>query len=393
MNSIETGPLSRRVHDGFVSRFGYAPHFTVHAPGRINLIGEHTDYNAGFVLPGAIEQGICFAIAPTSQAHHTWHALDTGDAVEPAVNITHAEDRGWADYLLGACAIMKQERGVSSAMHCVFAADLPAGAGLSSSSALTCGMLLALDAIHTLQLERAQLALYAHRAEREYIGLQGGIMDQHACLLSMHGHLLLLDCLDRSYHYVPFPDKTEIELLLVNTRVQHKLTDTDYNTRAAECRHALGLLEQAAGITTLRELTPALLTEHAPLLGPLLLKRLQYVLEENTRVHAVTDCLARKDWTLLGAHLLEGHIGLRDAYEVSCAELDFLVEVLQEVPGVMGGRMMGGGFGGCTIHVCIPGALTEETRKQIEGRYATRFGWAPEFIPVRLSDGARVWKP
>lgn len=387
MNTPHSNLLSAKAQSAFQQRFGESPAVLIHAPGRINLIGEHTDYNHGFVLPAALPQGICFAMSISQSRNHEWLAIDTGEFIEVQVTSASPTGKGWVDYCLGAYRSLIGHIDTSVSFKIAFTANLPAGAGLSSSAALTCGFLLGMNELLGLKQTREELAWLAHLVERNFIGLQGGIMDQHACLLCQQDHLLLLDCFDRSSRQVPFFENNGMHLFLIDTRVQHKLIDSEYNTRAAECRRALEILKSSLQIRSLREVTMQNLTAHASVLGPLLQKRITFVLNENARVLSAVDCIQQHDWIALGQLLYQSHAGLRDEYEVSCPELDFLVEALSSNSQILGSRMMGGGFGGCTITLStLP--PTDAFKEQVIAEYNARFGHLCSFIEVSLSEGA-----
>lgn len=388
MSILSSHPLCIKARSIYYERFGQDPSVLVFAPGRINLIGEHTDYNHGFVLPSAIEQGIAFAMGEANGNSHTWFAIDTREDFNAPALTTLSGNKGWAGYFAGAYLSAIENFSRRPAIRCVFTSDLPAGAGLSSSSSLTCGFLLGINTLCGLDMSREELAWLAHLSERNFIGLQGGIMDQHACLLSTSDHLLFLDCLDRSFQHIAFPLNT-LNLFLINTSVKHKLTESDYNTRAEECRRALQLLQNAMDINTLRELTRDALDAHSRTLGPLLTKRLLFVLEENRRVQDSVDAIHQHSWNDLGALLCESHRGLRDEYEVSCPELDFLFDAVTGAPFVLGARMMGGGFGGCTINLSSE-PPDDNFKAEIINRYKQHFGWGCGFIPVKFAGGAEV---
>lgn len=388
MESLRLHPLSIKAQAGFLARYGCVPEVVVHAPGRINLIGEHTDYNGGYVLPAAIPQGVCVAMARHPGLHHKWYAMDTDEDAEVPLATRFAAGKGWVDYFLGAFHLAMSEGQQGFAIQCVFTSDLPAGAGLSSSSALTCGFLLGLNALFRLDKTREELAMLAHHVEHDFIGLRGGIMDQHACLLCQPEHFILLDCLDRSYRHVAFTPPTDMTIFLIDTRVQHKLTESDYNTRAAECQRALELLHDAMGIQNLREITSGDVHVYSAVLGPILARRIGFVVEENARVLAAVRAIESHNWPKLGEYLFSSHVGLRDSYEVSCVELDFLVATIAQEAEILGARMMGGGFGGCTINLATfsPGP---ELIDKISAQYKRRFGLDCAFINVNLAEGAR----
>lgn len=379
--------LSEKAQSAFLQKFGERPTILVHAPGRINLIGEHTDYNHGFVLPAALPQGVCFAMRICESPNHEWYAIDTDEFIKVSMSTQSPTGKGWVDYCLGAYRSLIDHVESAVSFQIVFTADLPAGAGLSSSSALTCGFLLGMQELLGTKQTREELAWLAHLVERNFIGLQGGIMDQHACLLCQRDHLLLLDCLDRSYQQVSFYQNGGMHLFLIDTQVQHKLTETDYNTRAAECRRALEIFKSILPVQSLREVTTQDVTHHASALGSLLQKRIGFVINENARVLKAVECIQQEEWTALGQLLYESHAGLRDDYEVSCAELDFLVDAMASQSEIFGARMMGGGFGGCTINLStLP--PSDAFKEQVISAYTSRFGHPCRFIEVSLSVGA-----
>ncbi len=375
--------LKDKVVAAYSSRFGTKPEVVVRAPGRFNLIGEHTDYNLGFVLPAAIRQSIYLAMGRGSSHFHQWYACDTGEYIEIPQSEGRRSGKGWRDYFTGAWLAMAKENEGLPAISCAFTSDLPPGAGLSSSSALTCGFLLGVNTFSTALRDRRELAWMAHQAERNFTGVQGGIMDQHACLLCISGHFMLLDCRDRSTTQIP--TDSQLHYLLINTGVQHDLRDTDYNVRAAECARACELL----GVSSLREMNEVQFMNQAHLLDDVLRHRAEFVIRENARVHQAVSALQSGDSTWLGRLLLDSHAGLRDDYEVSCPELDFLVDAACSIPGVPGARMMGGGFGGCTINISER-MFSAAYRSVISEQYYQRFNRECTFIDVEPVGGATV---
>ncbi len=382
-------PLAIKARDMFLARYGEIPEVIVHAPGRINLIGEHTDYNDGFVLPAAIRQGVCFAVSKHPGSIHEWYAMDKDEVAEVPVSASFSEGKGWINYFLGACRFLLKDHSTRSAVRCVFTSDLPAGAGLSSSSALTSGFLLALNIVFELHKTREELAWTAHLVEHNFIGLKGGIMDQYACLLCTADHFLLLDCRARSYEQIRFDPPPEITLFLIDTHVKHTLTDSDYNTRAAECRRAFELLCGVIDIESLRDVSSEDIRTHAELLGPVLTQRLLFVMDENERVLNSVGAIADRNWVALGEYLHLSHAGLRDVYQVSCPELDFLANEARHYPDILGARMMGGGFGGCTLNLSTTPPDTR-LKSEITANYRRRFGMECTFIEARPSEGARL---
>ena len=348
------------IPDFFQQRYGYAP-LLVRAPGRVNLIGEHTDYNGGFVLPAAIDREIVFAVGLNGlnaarlfayDNHEAYELPLTGAAVQPGKTM-------WANYLKGVVAQF-QRRGVAvPGFDCVFGGNIPMGAGLSSSAAVECGLAFALNKLLNTNLSRLELALLSQAAEHEFAGVQCGIMDQFASLFGRAGQVVKLDCRSLEYTYFPF-DATAYRLVLCNSGVKHALAASEYNTRRHECEQGVALLqEHYPQVQTLRDATLAQLEAHRAALGPVVYRRCRYVVQENQRVETACRHLAAGNMAAFGQQMYASHAGLRDDYQVSCAELDALVEIARGHAGILGARMMGGGFGGCTINLLPAHAVAD----------------------------------
>lgn len=364
----------------------------VWSPGRINLIGEHTDYNDGLVLPAAIGMGIAVALQANGTAGVCRVlAADRGDFLEFDVHETRKyPGNAWQNYVLGAVHVLQSDKGVTGGFDAVITGNLPAGAGLSSSAALTNGLILGLNEISGLSLKRREMAQLAQRAEQEFTGLECGIMDQFAGLMGRQGHAILLDCRSLGAVYLPL-DLGEYTLQLVQSGVSHELAATEYNTRRAECRTGVDLLqEQFPQVRSLRDADPAMLEAAAEHLPPLIYDRCQYVVQENLRVMQSAMALRRGDMERFGALLNEAHLGMRFLYDITCAEIDFLADTACAMNGVAGSRMMGGGFGGCTLNLVHRSAV-ETFRETLGPAYAKRFGLQPAFLEVSPEDGARVF--
>jgi galactokinase len=367
--------LTQRVLASFQHRYGTTP-LLVRAPGRVNLIGEHTDYNEGFVLPAAIDKEIVFAVALNGLNSARLFSLDKTEAHELPLGATPLRPGAtlWANYLLGVVAQL-QRRGVTvPGFDCVFGGNVPMGAGLSSSAAVECGLAFALNELLHLELSRLELARLAQRAEHEFAGVQCGIMDQFASLFGQAGQVVRLDCRSLEHQYFPF-DSAAYHLVLCNSGVKHSLASSEYNTRRQECGQGVAVLSQYYPLVhSLRDATLAQLTQHRAELGEVVYRRCRYVVEENQRVEAASQHLAAGDMAAFGRQMYASHAGLRDDYQVSCPELDLLVELAQGQPAVLGARMMGGGFGGCTINLvpaaAVPGfiAATSVAFQQHLGR-------------------------
>ncbi|WP_210520998.1 galactokinase [Hymenobacter terricola] len=379
-------PLAQAIHADFQQRFGYEP-LLVRAPGRVNLIGEHTDYNAGFVLPAAVDKEIVFAVGLNGGAqirlvaHDLGETLDLPNAAEISPSETH-----WANYLLGVAAQF-QARGIAvPGFDCVFGGTIPMGAGMSSSAAVECGLAFAFNHFLHTGFEKMELARIAQLAEHTYAGVQCGIMDQFASLFGHAGQVVRLDCRSLDYEYFPF-DTTACRIVLCNSGVKHSLASSAYNTRRQECERGVAVLQQHyPEVQALRDATMAQLEAHRDELGPTVFRRCAYVVQENARVVTACLCLNKDDLTGFGKEMYASHAGLRDDYEVSCAELDALVEAAQAVPGVFGSRMMGGGFGGCTINLVAPDKV-DEFIASVSAAYEKRFGLKLETYQTTIVAG------
>ncbi|MFI0485529.1 galactokinase [Actinomadura sp. 9N215] len=381
-----------RPQADFAAAYGRDAEGVWHAPGRVNLIGEHTDYNDGLVLPFALPLGVSVAAARrddgvievrSHQAGGTVVAPVDGGTV---VSEGWASERAWAAYPVGVARVLR-EHGVGGA-SLLIDSDLPQGAGLSSSAALECATALALCDLHGVEIDRPALALLAQRAENEQVGVPCGLMDQSASLLCKAGRALMLDCRSGLSGQVPFdPAAAGLTLLVVDTRASHALTGGEYGRRRAECEEAAGLLGVSA-LRDVKDLAGALGT----LSDPVLRRRVQHVVTENHRVEATAGLLRAGAVAELGAMLNASHLSLRDQFEVSWPEADAAVDAAVRA-GARGGRMVGGGFGGSVI-VLAPAGRADRVRDAIIAAYAKR-GWAaPEFLDAVPSGGAgRVTPP
>ncbi len=365
------------------SSFGnQAPEIIVRAPGRVNIIGEHTDYNDGWVMPGAMSRSI-FILASANKKHqHHWIAYDLGEEYEYDIQDTDTEIfLPWVKYIEGAIRLYAPEvRG----LDIIIGGDLPVGSGISSSSALVCGILFALQQLTGRTDSKEELALMGRRVEREIIGVQGGIMDQFAIMMSEALHVMLLDCRTRDYRLIS-ADLPGCRWILINTKVKHALIDSDYNKRGAQCQQSVAIIKESfPEVHALRDVTMNMLD--AAGLPEILYRRSAFVIQENDRVHQMVEALHDKDAARAGRLLKGSHKGLRHMYEVSCDELDYLADFANRYEGVLGARMMGGGFGGCVI--CL---LKEEIIDAFSidcvDAYLHRFSFEPEVILFELGAG------
>jgi galactokinase len=378
--------LPDHISEAWHSIFGSTgPSMVIRAPGRVNIIGEHTDYNEGWVMPGAINRFVYVLVAENPTGRHHWAADNLDESVRLDLDDITLQDMPlWAKYLAGAISMADTP---ARAFSILIAGDLSVGAGLSSSSALVCAMIFALHQLDGKQIDRVEIANLGRKVERDIIGLQGGIMDQFAIMLSIKDSVMKLDCRDLSYEFIS-ADFHPAKWTLINTKVKHQLVDSDYNERANECKEAIIYLQQTfPEIMSLRDVTVEMLQEAS--IPPLLHKRSLFVVEENQRVHAMADALQKKDANKAGELLRRSHAGLQHQYEVSCAELDMLVAFANQYQGVYGARMMGGGFGGCVLCLAeenVIHALTQEASH----RYNAAFGYPPEIIDFELTEGVSV---
>lgn len=374
--------LRKRWHTAFGD---HEPEIIVRAPGRVNIIGEHTDYNEGWVLPGAMSRCMYILISRAGGGSHHWIASDLGEELLATEDIIEYGQYSWSRYIQGAISLYAPGIGP---LRMVIGGDLPVGAGISSSSALVCGVLYGLQHLTGRTESREELAIIGSRVEREVIGLQGGIMDQYAIMLSQADQVMLLDCRSRDYSFIP-AGLPGCRWLLINTRVKHQLIDSDYNQRAAQCAQAVAFLQpEFPSVRSLRDVTMEML--HTVTLPDVLLRRAVFVLEENQRVHDMTQALKSHDPLRAGVLLRASHEGLQKKYEVSCDELDHLADFSNAYPGVYGARMMGGGFGGCVICLLREDVLALFSTDCIQS-YAERFGFEPEIIRFELAQGVEIF--
>jgi galactokinase len=319
------------------------------APGRVNLIGEHTDYNDGFVMPVALDRQTHVRITPRHDRQlsvYSEHLREGADASLDALT----PRRHWSDYVFGVAALLQQNGVALSGATLSITSDVPVGAGLSSSAALEVATAKALLASAGASMDSVALARLCQRAENEFVGARVGIMDPFVALHGRAGHALLLDC--RSLDYSPVPLPAGVRLVVANTMVKHALAAGEYNKRRADCEAAVrALATRLPNIAALRDVTESQLDEHASLLTKTQEKRARHVVSENQRAAAAAGALARGQMGALGRLFAESHRSLRDDYEVSCEELDILVAIASSAPGAVASRMTGGGFGGCTVSV------------------------------------------
>jgi len=359
------------------------------SPGRVNLIGEHTDYNEGFVLPGATDKAVVFAVSPRTDdvCHLVSHDYDQEFRSE--IGQFHRSPLRWPDYLQGVVDQFLKAGYRVGGFNCVFGGDIPIGAGMSSSAAIEGGLAFALNALSGLKLDDLTLVKLAQKAENEFVGVHCGIMDQ---FINIHGReksLLKIDCRSLEYERIPF-EREDLRVVVSDTLVRRELASSEYNVRRSQCEAGVDALKvHDPSIRSLRDVGLDLLREHRAELDPVIYRRCEYVVRENTRVGDACAALARNDFAVFGGLMNLSHAGLRDDYEVSSAELDSLVEAARRVPGVLGSRMMGAGFGGCTISLVEAGAVPE-FQARVSRDYEAETGKAPKIHVVRIEAGTRA---
>jgi galactokinase len=378
--------LTTRIRAKFIDLFQSEPAL-FYAPGRINLIGEHTDYNDGFVLPAAIDKKVSFAIQLNSLKKFRYYSIDFDQAIEFDEIKKSSQSGDWSNYLNGILAQFKKTGIELPGIDCVFGGDIPIGAGLSSSAAIECGFAFGLNKLLKANLTTYELVKMAQKAEHEYAGVMCGIMDQYASMFGKKDQVFKLDC--RSHHHQYFHlNMNDHIIVLIDTRVKHALASSEYNARRKECEEGVNLLQKIKpGISALRDVSIDLLKENESLINPIVYKRCTFVIQENERVNQACDFLQENKIIDFGNLMYESHEGLRNEYEVSCTELDFLVDLTKEMNEVLGSRMMGGGFGGCTINLVKKGGVSN-FKSSVVKAYENRFAKKPYIYLADIIDGA-----
>ena len=378
------------VRSRFVKHFDGQTGNVYASPGRINLIGEHTDYNGGFVFPGAIDKGIMCEIRPNGTNKVMAYSIDLKDRVEFDIDDEKGPKASWARYLYGIVQEMKK-RGVDvKGFNTAFAGDVPLGAGLSSSAALESCYAYALnDLFGENKVSKWDMVLAGQATEHNYCGVNCGIMDQFASVFGMEGKLMRLDCRSREFEYFPF-DPKGYRLVLVDSVVKHELASSAYNDRRKSCENVVAALQKKypeKTIKTLRDADWDMLNAVKDEVSEEDMKRATFVLGEKDRVLAVCDALNAGDYETVGKKMYETHHGLSKEYEVSCEELDYLNDIARE-DGVTGSRIMGGGFGGCTINL-VKEDLYDHFIADVKKKYTERYGKEPKIYDVVIKDGSR----
>lgn len=361
MVTIDTNP-SKQIRDYYQGRFGLTEEVVTRSPGRVNIIGEHTDYNDGFVLPAAIDKVIYVAVGKRTDEIISLYSVDFNEAYE--VKLEDIKPTGtWSTYILGVVNELRERKYDIGGFNLVLDGDIPIGAGLSSSAAVECAVVFALDRLFNLQIERLEMVKITQKAEHHFSGVMCGIMDMFASLMGKKDHVIKLDCRSLDFEYKPL-NLDGYKIVLFNTNVKHSLSSSAYNTRRQQCYQGVAWVkENHPGINALRDITPEMLIRYVLPKDTTVYNRCRYVVNEIQRLLGACLDLNNGDITALGKKMFATHEGLSRLYEVSCPEADYLVNAVRDNPAVMGARMMGGGFGGCTINIIKEEAIGELTEK------------------------------
>jgi galactokinase len=361
----------------------------IRSPGRVNLIGEHTDYNEGFVLPAAINKAIYFALGKSDSQVCQLYAVDREQAYTFSLNQLHKSTLGWPDYLLGVVDQLQKAGYNLSPFNCVFGGDIPIGAGLSSSAAVEAGLLFGLNELFRLNIDKQMIVRLAQKSENEFVGVNCGIMDQFINIFGVRQNVLKLDCRSLDFEYFPFAF-ADIDIVLCDTRVTHSLASSEYNIRRQQCERGVKILSQAGErVKSLRDATVDMLQVYEKKMDPVIYQRCRYVVEENNRLQRGCQDLQNNDLAAFGEKMYATHEGLRDAYQVSCPELDFLVSETLNDDHILGARMMGGGFGGCTINL-VRHDYTEEFTHKIKSAFKKKVGKALPVYVTHIESGTSI---
>ncbi len=387
--------VESRLREFFKEQFGHAPTHIARAPGRVNLLGEHVDYNEGFVLPAAIDRATYVAFSPAAGADISVWAVDFGQVVHfssSTLQDKKAADgsplAGWARYPAGVAWALSEHGNEVRGIQAAFSSDVPRGAGLSSSASVELAFATAWKALGAWNLPPMQLALLCQRAENRYVGVNCGIMDQFASACGQKDRLLLLDCRSLEYRLLPLPHG--VDIIIADTTVRHSHMTGAYNQRRAACEEAVRLLQHTMpGIRSLRDVSVGEFNRFAATLPPEIQKRARHVVEEIDRTLRAVTLLEAGDLTGFGRAMNESHISLRDLYEVSCPEADVMVRIAQSLDGCYGARITGGGFGGCTVNL-VSRQYSDTFVNRLGRAYESEMGLHPEIYICKAAAGAEL---
>lgn len=387
--------LAKKAKQALKKRFGATEGgiITAQAPGRVNLIGGHTDYNDGFVLPVAIDREIVIAAIPRADKQVRAYSLDfSAEENFNLTDISYNKKTTWINYLQGVAKFLQKAGYSLQGMDLVLTGNIPQGAGLSSSAALEVVTALTFQLVNDFGLDRVELAKICRQAENEFVGVSCGIMDQFISVLGQRDQALFLDCRSHDYKLVPIEDQN-IKIVVSNTKVEHSLVDSAYNQRLKECSEGVKLFNQflTKEVTALRDITVKEFKEYQQKLPETIRKRVKHVVMENKRVEKTVKALVAGNLEQAGKLMVEAHKSLRDFYEVSCKELDLLVDIALDIEGVYGARMTGAGFGGCTVSL-VKEKSVPKFKQQIYQNYQTKTGIEPEIYICNIETGAEEIK-
>ncbi|MFA5298496.1 MAG: galactokinase [Lutibacter sp.] len=346
---------------------------TIESPGRINIIGEHTDYNNGFVLPTAIDKKIRFKFKiNNSLASCNIYSKNLRIGFTVDLNSVKRSENHWENYILGVIYEIQKINNKLEGFDCVLESDIPIGSGISSSAALECGFAFGLNELFNLKISKKTIIELSQRAEHNFVGTKCGIMDQFASVMGKKNYVILLDCKSLDYEYVPIKIEP-YKLLLLNTNVSHSLASSEYNTRRKECEKGVEIIRKKhKNVSSLRNVSMEMLSEFRMEMPSKVMNRCKYVVEENNRVLQAVEALKSNQLNILGDLMYKTHEGLKTLYEVSCPELDFLVDFSKDDKEIIGARMMGGGFGGCTLNI-IHSAHIKNFIAEVSQAYSNKF--------------------
>ena len=388
MSITTTTSLQDAVSEKYHELHGAKP-LLVRSPGRVNLIGEHTDYNQGLVLPAAIDKNIIVAIGRRDDNVIQLYALDQQESYHANLDTSDRSPLLWPDYILGVVQQLQHRGHRMTGFNLVFGGDIPQGAGLSSSAALECATAFALNELFGHGISRLDIALMAQAAENEFVGVKCGLMDQFASVFGREKRLIKLDCADFSYEYIPF-NSPDLRIVLFDTQVKHSLASSAYNERREQCERGVAMIqEHQSHVQSLRDATMEQLDEYVKPKDTTVYNRCRYVVSEIARLRQGCEDLKNDDFVTFGKRMFETHDGLQHLYEVSCDELDVLVDLVRDNTAVLGARMMGGGFGGCTINL-VKVDDVQAVVDTVTAAYNEKTGRTAQAYIANISDGTNV---
>lgn len=388
METTVTNKIAGTIAEKFRQAFNTEP-LVVRSPGRVNLIGEHTDYNEGFVLPAAINKAIYVAAGLSGNDECRFIAADLNDEYVTSINGLLKIEGHWSVYINSVIDQLHKAGYSLKGFNCVIGGDIPTGAGMSSSAAVECAVLFALNEIFTLGLDTISMVKMAQQAENKYVGVQCGIMDQFASMFGKKDHVIKLDCRSLQYEYKPF-DMKGIRIVLFDTNIKHSLASSEYNTRRQQCEAGVAMIKNAnPEVKKLRDANMEMLTQYVLPQDQTVYNRCRFIVEEIQRLQDACVDLENSDMISFGKKMFATHAGLSELYDVSCKELDFLVDFVKNETAVLGARMMGGGFGGCTINLIKEEAI-EALSARIANAYRDAFGIEMKMYVAKIEDGTSI---